>query len=416
MRPFSRYLPLTLVAPVLALPLLAAPAAADPLPDLGMGWPMCSDPADTDDQYCIVEVTRDGVDMPLAAGTTDGDYEVPVVRFVGPGAGAVGNDVVIDIEHWLRQGSPMPPDLGDISPTAEWVFELNTGQAHLTELTGTMRGVTQTTAGSDANGWTTRVTLHPVPVAWLSDWEACTFENGCGDDSTVADLVRDGFVTARLSDGTTEGRPAWAVKARAGLVEVGNAHGTSTEYDVATNTLVVRLVNPHLRSSSPDVVAHGWFETFLPDAWLIANYQVPDPTTLVQASFSVRREGSTAPVSYTVTRASDGVWIQISDFGFSAPVFQVKPKPSVPGVPRWGSVTRVGAHAVTVRFRAPVADGGADITKYTARCRRGDLPWHRASAPASPVTVRDLPRKPVTCQVRAVNRIGAGLWSAARAE
>jgi hypothetical protein len=364
---------------------------------------------------CIVSVTRDGIDMPLTPGTVDGDYEVPYVEFLGPNDGVVGNDVALGIQAWVREGVPAP-DLGSILPNAEWVFDLNTGAARPTELTGNLRDVAEGFAGDAVTGWTTVVTLRPVPIAWLSTWDDCTFENGCGDDTTVADLVYDGFMTARLSDGTTEGRPDWAVQARAGIVEVGNAQGVSAHYDFATNALVVQLVNPHLRASSPDVVATGSFETFLPDAWLTANYHVPDPTTLTSGSFSVRRVDSTAPVDFSVTREANGVWIRISDFTFSAPQFRVKPKPSAPGVPRWGSVTRLGAHAVTVRFRAPVADGGAAITTYTARCRRGDAAWLRASGTGSPLTVRGVPRKPVSCQVRAVNRIGPSRWSATRAE
>ncbi|HQR27610.1 MAG TPA: fibronectin type III domain-containing protein [Nocardioides sp.] len=417
MRTFAKLLPLALVAPILALPLLlAGPAAADALPVPGTPWPRCHTGSDTDGQYCILSVTRDGQEMDLAPGTVDGDYEVPFVDFLGPGPGPAGNDVRLGIERWNRVGMPAP-DLGNISPDHQWVFVLNTGAARVTELTGAMREVSQSSGGTSTGGWTTTVTFHPVPIAWLSDYEACTFENGCGDEHTVADQVYDGFMTGRLSDGTTEGRPDWAVAARAGLVEVGNAQGVSTEYDFDTNALVVRLVNPHLRSTGPDVAAEGWFETFLPDAWLTRNYHVPDPTTLTTASaFSVRRVGTSTPVDYTVTRQAGGVWVRISDFGFSTPEFRVRPKPTAPGVPRWGSVARAGTHAVRVRFRAPLADGGAAITRYTARCHRGTAAWKQVSGAGSPLTVRGVPAKPVTCQVRAVNRIGPGAWSRARAE
>lgn len=398
-----------LVATALVAP---PPASADPIPGLGQAWPRCGQAPDDDGRYCVVSVTRNGVPAPLAAGTTDGDYEVPAISLMGPGAGTVGNDLGLSIDHWLRQGVPAAAGLGNIDPDAVWALELNTGKIRATELTGNLRDVTQTYGGNATDGWTTTMTFRAVPLAWLSDFDACTFENGCGDETTVADWVYDGFVSARLSDGTTEGRPAWAVAARAGIVETGNAQGVATGYDFATNALVVKLVNPHLRSTGPDVAASGWFETFLPDTWLTANYHVPDPATLTSAAaFVVRRDGSPNPVSYTFSREAGGVWIRITDFSFSAPVFRVRPKPSAPGIPRSVRVVRLSAHVVKVAFRPPVADGGARITDYKAQCRRGDSPWQRASGPSSPLRVRNLPKSTVSCRVRAVNRIGASRWS-----
>ena len=59
----------------------------------------------------------------------------------------------------------------------------------------------------------------------------------------------------------------------------------------------------------------------------------------------MRRSGSSTEVPFVLTHETDGVRIKIEAITFSAAEYRIKPNPSRPGVPRWGSVTRVGAHA-----------------------------------------------------------------------
>jgi hypothetical protein len=141
---------------------------------------------------------------------------------------------------------------------------------------------------------------------------------------------------------------------------------------------------------------------------------VPDPSSLTGGSFTVRRAGSTTSVPFTVTHEPGGVRIKISGITFSTPSYKIHPKPSAPGQPRWGSATRIAPHAVRLGFRAPIANGGKPVTSYVGRCHRGTGAWHVVRGTSSPLVVRDLPRKRVSCQVRAVNVIGPGRWNPLR--
>jgi hypothetical protein len=402
---------LVLMAPVLALPVTtASPAAADPKPDEGQSWPMCGVAPDDDGQFCVVSVTRNGV-APESPPIGDGEWEEPYVDLIGPG------DVRFGVYHWVRVGSDLTL-LGDVDPTAEWVLVVNTGPVRTREVYGHIRDVSLSFGGDAVDGWTFTLTLKPTPIAWLWDesgWLPCSYDGGCGDDATVAGLVYAGFVTGYVTDDAGSGMPPSMISDRTGYINAYNAQDAYSFYDPTRNAMVVRMANPHLAlAGPPPVEAIGFYETFLPDAMLVNEFGVPDPGSLTGGSFTVRRSGSSVDVPFTLTHEPGGVRIKIDAITFSTPEFKIKPHPSRPGVPRWGSVTRLSAHAVTVRFRAPVADGGAAHTKYTARCRRGDATWLKASGTGSPLTVRGVPRKPVTCQVRAVNRIGPSLWSATR--
>ena len=86
----------------------------------------------------------------------------------------------------------------------------------------------------------------------------------------------------------------------------------------------------------------------------------------------------------------------------------------MPGTPRWGTVTRPQTRTVKVTFRKPVADGGKAITAYRVQCGRGDNVWTTTVHRVKPALFPDLPRKPVSCKVRAVNSVGAGHWSSVR--
>jgi hypothetical protein len=113
-----------------------------------------------------------------------------------------------------------------------------------------------------------------------------------------------------------------------------------------------------------------------------------------------------------VVREAGGVRVTVDGITFSTPRYRIKPKASAPGAPRVRGADRLSPHRVEVRFRRPVADGGADVTRYRARCRAPGGEWRKGAGPGSPLVVADLPRREVECQVRAVNRVGAGPWSA----
>ncbi|MCD6639531.1 MAG: fibronectin type III domain-containing protein [Nocardioides sp.] len=380
-------------AALLTLPLLATtPAAADPIPPEAQGWPWCGHDGDDDGRYCIVSASKDGVAMSVPDRNVD--YDDFWVEFFSDGS----------ISAIPYRGRHLPGELYmdyDVDPSITWSITLNTGPIRPDSLFGTAADASFSVAGSATTGWRVTTSFRAAPIAWNRDIP-CSFDGGCGDETTVATLRRS-FGQVVLTRGHYW--PGW--------IGVTSAQDAYPYYDADTNTLEVRLANPHL--AAPGEVATGSYSTFLPDAMLVNDLNVPDPTLLTSSSLRVTRRvgGTTTSTSYTVTRTAGGVWIRIPHITFSRPKYLIRPRPTAPGQPRIRSVSKTGRKAV-VRFRRPVADGGATITRYVARCRKGTGTWKRARATRSPVVVTQLPRGRVTCQVRAVNKIGAGRWSKAR--
>ena len=405
-------MPLLVLLLVASLAALGPPASADPVPSLYDPWPMCGTAPDDDNRYCIASATRNGVTIDPLDCDTPGDYYLPYVDLIGAG------DVRFGVDHYPVDGSGCGDILADIPPGDVYRLVVNTGSIRPRELYGHIQDVAFSVGGGPTTGWTFTLEFEPTPIAWMWPPDAdgdtfadCSYAGGCGDETTVADLVRDGFVTGYVTDLESSGLTATEIAHRTGYVDTYNAQDAYELYDPDTNAILVRMANPHLRS--PGVVATGFYETFLPDAMLINEMNVPDPTTLTTGSFSIARVG-VGSVPATVTREPGGIHIKISGISFSTPQYRIRPKPTAPGRPRWGSVERIRERAVKVRFKAPLADGGAAITDYRARCRRGTGDWHFASGPGSPLVVTGLPLAEVSCQVRATNRIGPGVWSTTR--
>ena len=405
-----RLLPLVLLAPVLTLA-VSVPAHADGVPALYQSWPVCGTGSDTDGEYCIVSVTKDGAPVTPVDYNTDGSYDNPYVDLIGAGDVRFGADTIV-----ITGGGAGSNEIGSIDPNHTWVFTVNTGAIDPNEMYGNVRDTALSFGGSAATGHTFTLTFKPAPIAWrIGDPTfSCSYDGGCGDDTTVADTVYDGFVTGYVTDDASSGLGAGEIADRHGLVASYNAQDAYTFYDIDTNTLEVRMANPHLASTGPDVPATGYFDTHLPNAYLIDVLGVPDPSSLTGGSLTVVRAGSSTSVPFTVTHESGGVGIHISGITFSRPRYKIHPKPTPPGTPRWGSVHRTGAHAVTVSFRKPRADGGKPVSGYAARCRHGAGAWHAARAAHSPITVTALPAGSISCQVRAKNTIGWGHWNKPR--
>lgn len=85
-----------------------------------------------------------------------------------------------------------------------------------------------------------------------------------------------------------------------------------------------------------------------------------------------------------------------------------------PGAPTIGSATALDA-SINITFTAPVSNGGAAITTYTATCTSSDGGVTNSGARvASPITVSGLTNtKLYTCAVTATNSAGTGAASAA---
>ncbi|MFN8192955.1 MAG: fibronectin type III domain-containing protein [Nocardioidaceae bacterium] len=406
MRTISRALTAALAVAALATPVLtASPASADPKPGEGQEWPLCGEGGDTDGFYCVVSVTRDGVPVTSEPDlSVDGSYEDPYIDLIGPG------DVRFGIDHWVVTGG-VPDIIGTIEPDVTWEWTVNTGPVDPVEMYGHLRDPQLSFGGNATDGYTFTLSVKPAPIAWnwdASGWLPCDFPDACGDDTTVAGLVYDGFITGYVTDDAAW-TPASEVAHRRGYINSYNAQNASWFYDSATNSMVVQMANVHLKA--PGVPATGYFETVIPDAMLIHEYSVPDPDNLTTGSFQVRQSGTTATVPFTVTRLPGAVRLEIEGITFSTPEFRIKPKASVPGKPRWGSVTRPKRTTVKVTFKRPLADGGKAITGYRVQCGRGDAVWTTGVRRVAPVTFPDMPRKLVDCRVRARNAKGLGPWS-----
>lgn len=398
-----RLLPLALLTPFLALA-TTAPAHADPKPGLNEEWPRCGEAPDTDGKYCIVSVTKDGVAVPPVDYGTLGAHDHPFVDLIGAGDVRFGADVIAVTDSGSNE-------TGDTDPGHAWVFVVNTGSIDPNEMYGNVRDTDLSFGGDATSGHTFTLSFKPSPIAW-DLLGSCSYDGGCGDDTTMADTVYDGFVTGYVTDDASSGLSAAEIADRHGLVASYNAQDAYTYYDVDTNTLEVRMANPHLKS--PGVPATGYYDTVLPHAYLMDQLGVTDPGSLSGGSLTVVRAGTSTSVPFTVTHESGGVRIHISGITFSRPRYKIHPKPTAPGRPRWGAVKRTTAHEVKVTFRAPRADGGPLLDDYGVRCRHGSGAWHTAVRAHSPVYVGGLPRGGISCQVRAHNRIGWGRWSTTR--
>jgi hypothetical protein len=398
MRTPARWL-LASAASVLAATLVAVPAASDPPPTAtpySGYWPRCGEAPDDDGRYCIESVTRNGVSVP---STTSG--EAPYVDLIGDGT--------------VRYGVTAPGGGGSVDPGATWRFVVNTGSIRPRMQEGVVRDV-DFTIGGGPGSWRFTLQFRPAPIAWMwppdgdgDGYADCSYHGGCGDDSTVAGLVYDGFVTGYVTDLLDSGLSAAERADRTGMISSSNAQDFYTLYDPDANALLVRMANPHLRS--PGVPATGYFDAFLPNDLLVNEMAVPSPASLTGGSFTVSRTGGAGSVPFTLAHEPGGIRIHIADIGFSRPQYRIKPKPTAPGKPRKVKVVRTGTRSLKVTFKRPVADGGKRVRAYVVRCRKGHGPWLTRSGTASPIRFASVPVATVTCQVRAENAKGAGKWS-----
>jgi hypothetical protein len=346
-------------------------------------------------------MTKNGVPI---AEPPSGTWQLPYIDLIGAG------DVRFGVEnHTVGSGNTT----SDVPPGDVYVVTANTGTIRPRELYGRIREVTFTRGGGPPSGFTFTLAFKPTPVAFLLGG-SCDF-GACGDDTTVADTVYDGFVTGYVTDLASSGLDAAEIAARTGYVHAYNAQvGVLPFYDFDANALVIRLANPHLKA--PGVPATGSYETFLPNALLTTVMNVPDPSSLTGGSVVVDRTagGVSSTVPFALTHEAGGIRVAIPSITYSSPRYRIKLKRTAPGKPRLYRASRSGRRSVKLQFLKPLANGGAPVTKYVGRCRRPGGKWFLTSGRKSPLRLTGLPRKRVTCSVRAINRIGKGKFSATR--
>jgi hypothetical protein len=328
-------------------------------------------------------------------------------------------DVRFGVEH-RDVGNPLFNG-GDIDPADTYRLVVRTGPVRPRELWGRFKNPSYTITGGPGN-WGFTLSFRAVPIAWYwgplgDDPNACNAPSDpCVNPATVASLVYSGFVSGYVTDLASSGIPVGQRAARTGFIHAYNAQDASEAfYNFETNALEIQMLNPHLRA--PGVVATGSYETFITNAMLINQLEVPDPASLTGGSFTVRRTvgSTTTSTPFTLTHEPGGVRIVISAITFSAPKFSLKPKASRPGRPRNLRASRMSGAVAKLRFRGPLANGGKPITRYAGRCTARGHAARRAYATGGRLYVRQLtPGVRYTCRVRAYNAIGAGPWGVAK--
>lgn len=137
----------------------------------------------------------------------------------------------------------------------------------------------------------------------------------------------------------------------------------------------------------------------------------PDGTRFAFAQNAWTGSTWTHPTIRTI--AADGSDLRPLTSGWT-PDWQPVLPVSRPGAPT--GVSAVGATSTSARvtFAPPARDGNSDITSYLARCSSPDGGVTRSKMDAtSPITVPNLTKgKHYQCQVRAINEVGGGVFSA----
>jgi hypothetical protein len=354
---------------------------------------------DTAANYCIASKTRNGSPIPDLPAV--GSNYQPWVDLLDPGTVRYGVDYYAD--------PTVATSTADINPSDTYRLVVRTGSIRPRELYGNIRNVSFN-IGSDATGWTFTLTFRPTPIHHVGygDGRTCSI-GACGDDTWRASLNYDGFVTGYVTDLATSGLGAAEKAERVGMLSAYNAQDANVFYDPDSNSLVVQLANPHLTGTG--ALATGSYETFLPTAFVEGTMGVPDASTLTAGTVSVVRSagGATSTAPFTLTHEPGGIRITITGITYSSPTYKLHAGPSKP---RKVGASKISAHKARVRFKKPANDLGRRINRYQARCHKVGKSWHSAKGTSSPITVGNLPKGKVYCQVRAHNKLGWGVWSA----
>lgn len=395
---------LAATAALLGTALVALPTAhAAPPPGWPTGfndWKKCN--GSTVTKYCVVSAQRNGVEIPAAtyddSAPPAGTYKPKVIGF------GEGDGMSFSVD--LYTGGPNSiSELGNNTDLYKLV--VNTGAVQMREMDGAFRDATFLIGRYASGDWNYTITFRPTS-RHTNDSITCDF-GVCGDDSTEATFDRTGWASGMVSN--LSGYPAREAIYRTGSIRATSAQYENTMYDPDTDSIIVDLSNPH-RDGNGDVITNGTYEAFLPNAYMIYEMGIPDPSTVTLASFAITKPGGSA-ATFSLTRNTRGIRIVISNISYSAPRFKLRAKPTVPGKPRLFDVVKLNRTQAKAKFYAPIANGNARIDKYQARCHAPGKAWKYKSGVRSPLTVSSLTRGHVYCQVRAHNYKGWGKFSAA---
>jgi len=403
-----------LVTALVSVPLTHADAASDRQGVYPYKiYTMCD--VDADGKLCVEEAFRgpDAIrsgEVPSTVGSHEWFYVDNSFRY-----GNFGFNLNTKI---IPPSGPVE-DSKSVDASVMWNIKVNTGSWVPRELNSKTQDTEFTRGGNLTDGYWFRIKFRPVPIAWRwADGPYGCDMSYCGTNDTVAEFVSEpgeGFADGYVTDLEASDVSDRYVPARTGFFLASNAqYQAEPYYDAETNSIVVEMANPHLRA--PGDPATGSFEAFLPNAYLISQLGVPDPTALKTGSFVITKTvgATTSTATYSAVAEPGGVSLKISTVSFSRPRYRITPKPKPPGKPRLTSVTKLTGAARSA-FLPPLANGGKKIDLYQARCHKAGGTWKYKFGTSSPITVTSLPSGTVYCQVRAHNAIGWGEFGKAGA-
>lgn len=380
--------------------LVTMPAArADVPPGNDVDWLACTGPAD---DYCIEAATANGVATTPATLDDGNPRDFPYVKF------ATQHVIVFGVWHDTNGHGTVLDNVVD--PSVAYRLVVRTGAVNPREMTGIVRNADYAISKSVTGGWRFTLDFQPTAVHHYGVGPGgCSVDGGCVSDTTKATFDVSGFASGGIEDLVGSGLTSAEIAQRTGMFHATNAQNSYDFYDIDTNTLVVRLANPHLKADGT-VVDDGTYETFLPNAWLKGTLGIPDPSSLSGGSFVVTKTVGTTTTTapFVLVHEAGGIRIKIAGITFSKPTYRIHPGPSQP---RRVTARKVSAHKARVSFRKPANNLGYRVNRYQARCHRLGKAWHSAKGTASPITVGNLPKRRVYCQVRAHNKLGWGAWS-----
>ncbi|MDI6102227.1 fibronectin type III domain-containing protein [Actinoplanes sp. NEAU-A12] len=263
-----------------------------------------------------------------------------------------------------------------------------------------------------------------APVAWTGDAD-CAAGFSCGDTDTTADPAEHRF-EGRTQD--LEGSAGSYTTALDGayLATDAQARADLLTYDPEGQPPISLgvLGNPHLDANGEAV--RNFVTLFLPGAYFAA--ASTDPTTAVATGFDLVTSGEAAVHQRLTATVSDGgVRIEAPDVGLGADLASAAlhrraspatPGATAPGPPQAVTVTG-GTGTATVRWRAPLSNGGSPVTGYRIRAysaSSGGSVVASCETAATGCTIADLVADSVYhVAVSAVNQFGESA-PAARAE
>lgn len=338
-----------------ALPLGAA--LADTPDDLIAGsWAgTCASPSS---KYCIAS----------AVITPDGGSPVPLA---GEGLTATAATVSDDAGDWVRWA--VTGWAGKTAAITGGTVELvlNTG-AFVPRFTNATAAGLRVSRASTNGGYLLTITGRATPTSWIADTD-CTAGYSCGDADTTAAAAVHRF------EGRTQDLDGSAGAYGAALDGAYLATDAQARSDLLTYEPLGQpplslgvLGNPQLDATGAPV--RNVVTLYLPGAWFTA--QSTTASAARTTGFDLVTAGDT-PVSRPVasTLEDGGVRIEAPVAGAGADLAgtglylrasRATPGATTPAAPRTVTATG-GAGTVTMRWQAPLTDGGTAITGYRVR-------------------------------------------------